>query len=79
MRKAEIRIGGLYSAKVSGQLVSVKILAESRFGGWDARNMVTGREVRIRNAGRLRCILVPRVQPTDYKSLASGEREDEIA
>lgn len=81
MRKAEIKIGGFYSAKVSGNLVGVRITGESRFGGWDAINTSTGREVRIRNAGRLRSELVPKVkaQETDYKSLAAGDHEPDAA
>jgi hypothetical protein len=54
MKKAEIRIGTIYSVKVSGKVVPVRIVAESLHGGWIGRNEVTGREVRIRTAGRLR-------------------------
>lgn len=77
MRKAEVKIGGMYLAKVSGHLVGVRITGESRFGGWDARNTTTGREVRIRNAGRLRSEIVPKVKvpEVDYKSLAAGDHE----
>lgn len=39
MKKADVKIGNQYSAKVSGKLVVVQILAESRFGGWDAKIM----------------------------------------
>lgn len=54
MKKADIEIGGVYSAKVSGKLCPVKIMRESRFGGWDAKNTSTGRAVRIKSAQRLR-------------------------
>jgi hypothetical protein len=54
MKKAEIRIGAIYSVKVSGKLVPVRIVAESPQGGWIGRNEVTGRDVRIRTARRLR-------------------------
>ena len=54
MRKQDIEIGRSYLAKVSGKLVSVKILRASVYGGWDARNLTTGREIRIKTAGRLR-------------------------
>lgn len=53
MRKAQVQIGGTYRAKVSGRKVMVRILRESIYGGWDARNLSTGRDVRIRTAGRL--------------------------
>ena len=54
MKKSEIKIRGVYVAKVSGQLVSVRIDRESHYGGWDATNLATGRAVRIRSAARLR-------------------------
>jgi hypothetical protein len=54
MKKAEVAIGGVYVAKVSGVLSPVKILRESVFGGWDGQNERTGKPVRIRSAARLR-------------------------
>jgi len=54
MKKSDVQIGHTYLAKVSGQVVPVKILSESPYKGWVARNEKTGREVRIRSAQRLR-------------------------
>ena len=54
MLKREVHIGGHYVAKVSNRLVTVRITGESRFGGWVGVNTVTGREVHIKTAGRLR-------------------------
>ena len=54
MRKAEVVIGGVYKAKISGRIVEVKILAVHNFGGWHARNLETGRAVRIKSAMKLR-------------------------
>ncbi|NLY01542.1 MAG: hypothetical protein GXY83_36080 [Rhodopirellula sp.] len=54
MKKDQVHIGGTYVAKVSGQLARVRIDAESRFGGWDATNVLTNRKVRIKSAQRLR-------------------------
>ena len=54
MKKREIQIGGTYVVKVSGKLVPVRITAESAYGGWNAVNTTTGRQVRIRSAARLR-------------------------
>jgi hypothetical protein len=54
MKKRDIEIGKTYLAKVSGNLVPVRITSESAYGGWNAVNSTTGREVRIRGAGRLR-------------------------
>ena len=53
MKKNQIITGALYVAKVSGKLVAVRIIAESRYGGWDAI-VDTGRQVRIKTAARLR-------------------------
>ena len=54
MKKADVKINGLYAAKVSGKLVAVEIVCESPYGGWDAINTETNRDVRIRSAARLR-------------------------
>ena len=54
MKKRDIEIGKTYLAKVSGNLAPVRITSESAYGGWNAVNSTTGREVRIRGAGRLR-------------------------
>jgi len=54
MKKAQVQIGWIYVAKVSGKLRHVRIDAESRFGGWDATNVSTHRTIRIRSAQRLR-------------------------
>lgn len=54
MKKEQVKIGALYVAKVSGKMTTVKIEAESCFGGWDAVNMSTGRKVGIKSARRLR-------------------------
>lgn len=54
MKKAEVQIGGVYVAKVSGHLTTVRIDRESPYGGWDATNVATGRSIRVRSAARLR-------------------------
>jgi len=54
MKKAEIQIGKAYIAKVSGKLVPVRIYSECSLGGWYGKNLITGREVRIKTAARLR-------------------------
>ena len=53
MKKNEIKIGQAYMAKVNNSEAPVRIDAESRHGGWDAKNLVTGRKVRIKTAQRL--------------------------
>ena len=54
MKKNEVQIGGVYSAKVNDRLVHVRIEAENRSGGWDATNLATRKKVRIKTAQRLR-------------------------
>ncbi len=69
MKKHEIEIGREYVAKVSGKLAVVKILRESPYGGWEAVNRDTGRDVRIKSAARLR-----RPARTDAEVAAIMER-----
>jgi hypothetical protein len=54
MKKREVKIGRVYTAKVTNKVVQVRIEAESRYGGWDAMNMTTGKKVRIKSPARLR-------------------------
>lgn len=54
MLKKDIIIGQTYTAKVSDKLATVRITSTSIYGGWNAVNTATGREVRIKTAGRLR-------------------------
>jgi hypothetical protein len=61
MRKAQVEIGGTYYANVSGKRVKVTVTSESPYGGWNGRNNVTGRDVRIRSAQRLTAIPAERI------------------
>jgi hypothetical protein len=54
MKKADVHIGKQYTAKVTHNLVVVEILNENPHGGWDAKNLSTGKMVRIKSAQRLR-------------------------
>ncbi len=54
MKKSDVEIGATYVAKVSGNLTIVRIINESQYGGWNAINTITEREVYIRSAARLR-------------------------
>jgi hypothetical protein len=79
MKKDQVQIGGTYVAKVSGQIAQVRIDAESRFGGWDATNVVTHRRVRIKSARRLRMLwhaapAAPAVVPDDLPPQDIDER-----
>lgn len=54
MRKKDVKIGGTYIARISGNLAPVRLDRESRFEGWEATNLVTGRSIRIKSAQKLR-------------------------
>jgi hypothetical protein len=54
MTKAKVSIGTTYIVKVSGSLAKVRITRECAYVGWYGTNLATGREIRIRTAGRLR-------------------------
>jgi hypothetical protein len=54
MQKKDIIIGGKYLAKVSGKVVIVKVISESRLGGFNVVNLTTGRSIRVRTCARLR-------------------------
>lgn len=55
MKKAQVRVGGRYEAKISNKIVIVRLVRENPYGGWDAVNESTGRTVRIKSAAKLRC------------------------
>lgn len=54
MKARDVEIGSVYTAKVSGRVVNVRITAECPYGGWYAVNELTNKTVRIRTAARLR-------------------------
>lgn len=54
MKKSDVKVGAVYTAKVSDKIAEVRIDAESRHGGWEATNLATGKKVRIKSAQRLR-------------------------
>ena len=54
MKKADVKVGGTYAAKVSGKVVPIRIVAENPRGGWDATNTATGKKVHNKSAQRLR-------------------------
>ena len=54
MKKKDVKVGGVYVAKVSGKVVDVRIDSEHQNGGWTATNLATKKQVRIKSAQRLR-------------------------
>ena len=56
MKGNQIKIGTTYSTKVAKQLVEVQILRRHRSGGWEAKNLTTGKIMHIKTADRLNSI-----------------------
>ena len=54
MKKSEVVIGEKYIAKVSEKMCVVRIDSIGSYGGWNATNLDTGRQIHIRIAMRLR-------------------------
>lgn len=54
IKKSDVKIGGMYIAKVTNRLVHVRIDSESRYGGWNATNILTNKPIRVKSAQRLR-------------------------
>lgn len=54
MKKDDVKIGENYMAKVTDSVVPVRIDTEKPNGGWDGKNLATGRKVHIKSAQRLR-------------------------
>ena len=64
MKKADVKIGGEYYAKVTNKKVVVRIDAENRSGGWDATNLSTNKKIRIKTAQRLQGVARKRSDTT---------------
>jgi len=73
MKKDEVKIGGTYTAKVSDKVVTVRIDAESRHGGWDATNLETNKKIRIKSAQKLRTAVRDGKQT---KATAAADKEN---
>lgn len=73
MKKADVVIGETYVAKVSSKLAPVRIVSESQYGGWNAVNTATNRDVRIRGAARLRRIYKPKASQTSPELMRAFE------
>ena len=59
MLKKDVKVGKVYAVKVSGKIVPVEIMEESIYGkGWNGKNLITKRDIRIRTGGKLRVELV---------------------
>jgi len=74
MKRDEVKIGGVYTAKVTDKVVPVRIDAESRHGGWDGTNLATGKKVRIKSPQRLRAeVKADGAKPAEVADAADQE------
>jgi HB1, ASXL, restriction endonuclease HTH domain len=77
MKKDQVRIGNLYSAKVSGGVVPVRITEEVWLGekhaGWKGVKTATGHAVRIKSAQRLRAQVGPAGAKAAKLDAAAGD------
>ena len=74
MKKSKVKIGGVYAAKVTNKGVQVWIDAESRYGGWEATNLTTGKKVRIESPTRLRAAVGGDSAATGAKKAKGGKK-----
>jgi len=70
MKKNEVKIGGVYTAKVSDKVVSVRINAV-KGTGWSATNLATGKKIYIKSAQRLRGPAKDPTEPAAQKTTTS--------
>ena len=75
MKKNEVRIGGVYHAKVTNKKVEVRIDEMKTSGGWSATNLATGKKVTIKTAQRLTEIPVGRAKVKKTGNLTVVENE----
>lgn len=59
IHKSDVQIGGRYRARITDEIVTVRIDHElfgrgGQFRGWQATNEKTGRQVHIKTAAKLR-------------------------
>jgi len=77
MRTSDVHVGKYYTAKVTHKLVVVEIIHKNPSGGWNARNLSTGKVIHIKSAQRLRG---PAKYPTTSRSVAAkGTAPDQSA
>lgn len=80
MKSNQIEVGATYSAKVSGQLVPVQVVELGLGGGFWAKNLQTGRTIRLKSARRLRGLLKgsPTVEAEGANQEAPESRYEDV-
>jgi hypothetical protein len=72
MKKNEVKVGSVYTAKVSDRLVPIRIDSVHSRGGWNATNTKTGKRIHVKSAQRLRG-----PAKSDKKKLAATTKADQ--
>ena len=82
MKKSEIKVGGLYLAKVAGSVTTVRVDA-TRGSGYNVTNLRTGRKTTFRSAAKFRCKVnstdaaVASLNATIQENIETSPREQE--
>lgn len=66
MKSNQVKIGNTYHAQIAKNTVAVLILRRHRAGGWEAKNLVTNKIIRIKSAEKLSLIetvIEPTIEP----------------
>ena len=79
IKKSDVKIGGMYIAKVTNRLVHVRIDSESRYGGWNATNILTNKPIRVKSAQRLRGVADVGVGSRGKKTGPKNEPDPQLA
>ncbi len=75
MKTSDVKIGGVYRAKVSDKLTDVRIDEAHPDGGWTATNLATTKSVRIKTARRLRAASDSATRATRTPRAAKGTKK----
>ena len=54
MKKQHVKIGCLYTAKISGTVQVVRVQGDALHGGWWGLNIMTDRRIKLKTAQKLR-------------------------
>jgi hypothetical protein len=79
MKKNDVKVGGVYSAKITDRPVPVRIEREHPDGGWEATNLKSKRTVRIKAATKLRAEVAGPQDSTTATTAATPAKEGKKA
>ena len=81
MKKSEVTIGRVYTTKIDGKMVSVRLQGENPNGGWDGVNLTTGKKIHIKLPRQLlREVNVPEAKAGDMDGAAeTAESEPSVS